>query len=153
MPSANSRYLANTKPGLKFFLDEDNFAQLIRGRYGSKFDRKSRFEIFMEAGREAAAGRPAYTPPAPPPPRPAPEPSPIEDVPRFVVNLCAGAGMTAPAIAVKWRAWVSELEAAGWATGKAQQSVTEACRRARPVPGAVADVDQVILNTAKGVAA
>lgn len=58
-----STYLALTKPGLKFFLSEDNLAQHARGVYAPERDRKSAFQSFGEAVWRATQEAPSSQPP------------------------------------------------------------------------------------------
>jgi hypothetical protein len=127
-----SNYLRRTMPGLPFFLDETNSAQLMRGRYDPERDPPLRgaaaaIEAMMafRARGEAPAVPPetsaSCAPPAPPPPPPDP----------LTTNLSAigaYAGKALDEMRALADGWLQRLEAAGIDPSTAREIVADEAR-------------------------
>lgn len=128
-----STYLAKTKPGIRFFLNPDNFTQLMRGVYDPEFDPAGRFATTM--GIMAAfdrEDRPQETPvESPPPPYPPPPEAP--SVPRYLQDLRTVGKYSAKSAAemdAKAEGWLQQLEAAGIDPSTAREILADEAHRA-----------------------
>jgi hypothetical protein len=150
-----SNYLARTKPGLRFFLDEDNFAQLMRGQYDPDRDPPLKGKAATFAAMMGALGRlqrdhnasPAYAPPPPPPPAARPTPAP-KRAPRHLRNLAAYCGKTSAEIEALTDRWIAELAQCGLTTEAALDLIARECRTAVPGQTSLEDIEQAVRNAA-----
>lgn len=120
-----SAYLASTRPGLKFFLDEDHFAQLMRGRYSPEQDPPSRgpnvsdvidwmFERRADDGSFSEAR--TEVPPAPAPP--------VDELAVEIATLAQCVGRPEHIMRVKVRECRDQLVAAGMDAESARAAIT-----------------------------
>lgn len=128
-----SNYLGRTKPGLPFFLAEDTFAQLMRGRYDPDKDPEPTGMAAVFAGLSAwAAERDRTAPPEAPAPEPAPPPQP-QPPDRLAINLCAigrYSGKSWPEMRALAEGWMQQLEASGIDPSTAREIVSDEARMA-----------------------
>ena len=147
-----SNYLARTKPGLKFFLDEDNFAQLMRGRYDAEHDRISPRMAMLKALWETGSRPTSAPPPEPPPPPPAPTPRPPKAEPalhpkftRFSVGNSANHfGISRAAMEAKIAAWQAAFEKEGMTADAAALAIENELWKGRHERKSAADVENVL---------
>ena len=141
-----SNYLSRTKPGLPFFLAEDTFAQLMRGRYDPEKDPPLTGAAAALAGVAAAFGRraesggfnPTVPPEAEPEPQPkAPPPNPLAVHLSVIGRYTGKSSADMQAIA---DGWLQRLEAAGIDPSTAREIVSD---EARMVPKSWAALERM----------
>lgn len=128
-----SNYLARTKPDLRFFLAEDKFAQLMRGRYDPEYDKRKRpstiSDMFKGIGMPWPSNNEEPQRMAEPEPEPARPPPPSQ----LTVNLWTigrYANKSAAEMQALAEAWIQRLEAAGIDPATARQILSNAARMA-----------------------
>jgi hypothetical protein len=133
-----SNYLASTKPDLRFFLAEDKFAQLMRGRYGPEYDYKGKRPSTisdMFKGIATAFDWPSNNEEPQRMAEPEPEPEPARPPPpsQLTVNLWTigrYANKSAAEMEALAEAWIQRLEAANIDPSTAREILSNEARMA-----------------------
>jgi hypothetical protein len=130
-----SNYLARTKPDLRFFLAEDKFAQLMRGRYDPEYDKRKRPSTISDMFKGIAM--PFDWPSnneepqrlAEPEPEPAPPPPPSR-LTRNLSTIGLYANKSAAEMQALADAWMQRLEAASIDPSTAREMLSNEARMA-----------------------
>jgi len=160
-----SNYLRKTKPGLPFFLKEDNFAQLVRGQYDPEHDPPLRGRDASMSAMAAALGglangpnatsektyppQPPTTAPADPTPAPA-SPSPLQTNLSVIGRYT---GKTDDQMGNIAQGWLQRLEAVGIDPSTAREILANEVRRVPKTHTALERMEQRIVAHVEAKAA